>query len=83
MPRMLGRFGLIGRTVPPNGLLMRFQRTVRPTLPAFSVAPMTATDCGRKSGSRGWREARRTSDALSGAPLRRASGGWETVTGSG
>jgi hypothetical protein len=65
IPRMLGRFGLIGRTVPPNGLLMRFQRMVRPTLPAFSVAPTTATVPGEKNGSRGLPPARRTSLARS------------------
>ena len=45
---MLERLGLIGKTVPPKGLLIKFHRTVRPTLPAFSVAPTTATDCGVK-----------------------------------
>ncbi len=53
MPRMLGRFGLTGSTVPPKGLLMRFQSTVRPTLPGVSVAPMTATERGRKMASSG------------------------------
>src|SRR3990172_5385148 len=67
MPRMLSRLGLTGRTAPPNGLLIRFHRTVRPTLPFFSVAPMTATDRGRNSGSSGGRLERRTSDAWSGA----------------
>jgi len=28
MPNTLGRFGLTGKTVPPKGLLMRFQTTV-------------------------------------------------------
>ena len=65
IPRMLGRFGLIGRTVPPNGLLMRFHRMVRPTLPAFSVAPTTATVPGEKNGSRELPPARRTSLARS------------------
>src|SRR5512141_1276563 len=67
MPRMLSRLGLTGRTAPPKGLLIRFHSTVRPTLPFFSVAPMTATERGRKSGSSGWRLERRTSDAWSGA----------------
>ena len=56
MPITLGRLGLTGYTVPPNGLLIRFQRMDRPTLPAFSVAPTTATARGVKiasSGSRG------------------------------
>ena len=44
----LCRLGLIGKTVPPKGLLIRFQRIVRPTLPAVSVAPMTATVFGAK-----------------------------------
>src|SRR5687768_12257050 len=66
MPRMLSRLGLTGRTAPPNGLLIRFHSTVLPTLPFLSVAPMTATERGRKSGSSGWRLERRTSDALSG-----------------
>ena len=35
MPSTLGRFGLTGKTVPPNGLLSRFQRIVRPTLPGL------------------------------------------------
>jgi hypothetical protein len=46
MPRMLERLGLTGKTVPPNGLLSKFHTMVRPTLPAFSVAPMTATLLG-------------------------------------
>jgi hypothetical protein len=52
MPRILARLGLTGKTVPPNRLLMRFQITVRPTLPAFSVAPITATVLGEKMGCR-------------------------------
>ena len=35
MPSTLGGCGLTGNTVPPNGLLMRFQSTVRPTLPGL------------------------------------------------
>ncbi len=53
MPSTLGRFGLIGNTVPPNGLLIRFQRIVRPTLSARSVAPMTAMLRGAKIASSG------------------------------
>src|SRR5579863_8042528 len=49
MPRTLTRFELTGYTVPPKGLLIRFQSILRPTLPAFSVAPMTATDLGEKN----------------------------------
>ena len=30
MPSTLGRLGLTGKTVPPKGLLIRFQRIVRP-----------------------------------------------------
>jgi hypothetical protein len=50
---------LTGKTVPPKGLLMRFQRIVRPTLPVASVAPTTATVFGAKntsSGPRSWRK---------------------------
>src|SRR5438309_10351855 len=52
-PRTLGRLGLMGKTVPPKGLVIRFQRMVRPTLPAVSVAPMTATVRGAKNTLRG------------------------------
>ncbi len=51
MPSTLGRFGLIGNTAPPNGLLIKFQRIVRPTLLTLSVAPMTATFFGEKIAS--------------------------------
>ena len=68
---MLERFGLIGKTVPPNGLLMRFQESVRPTLPSFSVAPTTATEVGLKKASRGLRAAPRTSLARSVRPVGR------------
>src|SRR5512142_729910 len=63
---MFGRLGLTGKTVPPNGLLMRFQRIVRPTDPSFSVAPMTATDCGLKIASSGRLPTPSTSRARSG-----------------
>ena len=53
MPNTLGRFGFTGYTVPPNGVLIRFHSTVRPTLPGFSVAPIRATDSGSKKTSRG------------------------------
>src|SRR5579863_2866000 len=39
--------------MPPKGLEIRLCRSVRPTLPGVSVAPMTATDRGRKKGSSG------------------------------
>ena len=35
MPSTLAASGLTGKTVPPNGLLIRFQRIVRPTLPSL------------------------------------------------
>ena len=44
---------------------------VRPTLPSFSVAPMTATDAGRKIASSGLRAAPRTSLARSDQIVRR------------
>ncbi len=59
-PSTFGRFGLTGNTVPPNGLLKRFQRMVLPTLPAASVAPTMATVLGLKIGSRSLRVVRRT-----------------------
>src|SRR6476660_465400 len=43
----------MGNTVPPNGLDIRFHRMVRPTLPEFSVAPITATFLGEKNTFRG------------------------------
>ena len=55
MPSTLARLGLTGKTVPPKGLLIRFHSTVRPTLPSFSVAPITATFLGAKIASRGCR----------------------------
>lgn len=54
IPSTLGRFEFTGKTVPPKGLLSRFHSTDRPTLPARSEAPTTATLCGRNNGSRGW-----------------------------
>src|SRR5688572_14401055 len=53
MPSTLGRLSLTGKTMPPNGLLTRFQITLRPTLPGVSVAPITATACGAKKTSIG------------------------------
>src|SRR5579859_3251767 len=44
----------MGKTVPPKGWLIRFQSSVRPTLPAFSVAPITAMLFGSKMALRGW-----------------------------
>src|SRR5208337_1724773 len=52
IPRTLGRFGLTGKTVPPNGLLIRFHTRVRPMLPALSDAPMTAMLWGVKKACR-------------------------------
>ena len=53
MPRTLGRFGLTGKTVPPKGFEIRFQRIVRPTLPSRSLAPITATVSGANMASNG------------------------------
>src|SRR5579871_2764400 len=50
-PSTLARLGFTGKTVPPKGLVIRFQRMVRPTLPTFSVAPTTATLLGEKNTS--------------------------------
>src|ERR1035441_752804 len=52
-PNPPGRLGLTGYTGPPNGLVTRFHSTVRPTVPGFSVAPMTATVLGEKNTSSG------------------------------
>ena len=52
IPSTLRRFGLTGKTVPPNGLLIRFRTSVRPMLPVLSVAPMTAMFWGAKNASR-------------------------------
>src|SRR5208337_2346038 len=52
IPSTLRRFGLTGKTGPPNGLFIRFQTIVRPMLPAFSVAPVTAMFWGVKNASR-------------------------------
>ena len=67
MPSTLPRFGLTGKTVPPNGVLIRFHSVVRPTLPAFSVAPITAMLFGVKKTSRGC-SLRRASFLLNSAP---------------
>ena len=47
--------------MPPNGVLIRFHSTVRPTLPGFSVAPISATDSGSKNTSSGCSRGRRIS----------------------
>src|SRR5271157_4503090 len=52
IPSTLRRFGLTGKMGPPNGLFIRFHTIVRPMLPAFSVAPMTAMFWGVKNASR-------------------------------
>src|SRR4028118_853040 len=67
MPSTFVLFGLTGKTVPPNGLLMRLLSTVRPTLPALSVALTTATVSGRKIASIGCRSYFNTSWA--GSPV--------------
>ncbi len=51
MPSTLSRFGFTGKTVPPNCVWTMFHSTVRPTLPGFSVAPITATFLGLKIAS--------------------------------
>src|SRR5262245_55052639 len=51
MPSTCGRRKLIGKIVPPKGWLIRFHSSVRPMLPARSVAPITATVLGAKSVS--------------------------------
>src|SRR5690606_33542831 len=61
MPSTLGRVGWTGYTVPPKGVRFRFQSTVRPTLPAVSVAPITATLRGWKNDSSGCRWGRQMS----------------------
>lgn len=53
----------MGNTVPPNGLVIRLRRMARPTLPAFSVAPTTATLWGAKRASSGLCSERSTSCA--------------------
>jgi hypothetical protein len=53
IPNILARFGFTGNTAPPNGVLIKFQRVVRPTLPGFSVAPITAILLGVKKESSG------------------------------
>src|SRR5579864_3159405 len=53
MPSTLGRLGLMGKMVAPEGCASRLRRMVRPTLAGFSVAPISATERGLKMGSRG------------------------------
>src|SRR5688500_5922652 len=55
IPSTLPRFSFTGNTVPPNDVLIRFHRIVRPTLPSRSVAPTTATLCGAKIAARAGR----------------------------
>ncbi len=75
MPSTLARFGFTGYTVPPNGELMRFHNVVRPTVCGVSVAPITATDCGLKKTSSGYRSrpnkecAGSTGDLIEGLPI--------------
>src|SRR5579883_92470 len=63
MPKILLRFGFTGYTVPPKGVLSRFQSTCLPTLPSRSEAPITATLFGLKMLSRGRRSDRNRSCA--------------------
>jgi hypothetical protein len=60
IPSTLVRLSLTGQTVPPKGLLTRLHRTARPTLPARSVAPITATVSGAKIASSGCGSERQT-----------------------
>ena len=55
IPSTFARLGFTGNTVPPKGLLTRFQSRVRPTLPRASVAPITAILRGSKIASSGRR----------------------------
>ena len=54
---------------PPNGVLIRFHNVVRPTLPGFSVAPITAMFRGVKKTSSGCTPCSRTEDGLPDAGL--------------
>ncbi len=77
MPSTLARVGFTGYTAPPKGVLIKFQSTVRPTLPGFSVAPITATLFGAKMASKGCRRTlRKTSWDGSGPPVLFFSG-WD------
>jgi len=55
MPSTWRRLELTAWTTPPKGLLMRFQKRVRPTLAGRSDAPITATERGTKNTSSGCR----------------------------
>ena len=46
------RLGFTAKTLSLYGPFSKFSRTVRPTLPLLSVAPMTATFWGAKKASR-------------------------------
>ena len=52
IPNILFLFGLIGKTVPLNGFVIKFHNKVLPTLPGFSLAPITATVLGANTLSR-------------------------------
>src|SRR5579884_662101 len=41
----------MGKTTPPKGFSSRLCIRMLPTLPGVALAPKTATDCGRNSGS--------------------------------
>src|SRR5579884_1737119 len=45
------RLGLMGKTTPPKGFSSRLRIRMLPTLPGLALAPKTATECGRNSGS--------------------------------
>ena len=56
----------MGKTVPLNGLVIKFHNKVLPTLPGFSLAPITATVWGAKIPSSALVfSVRNISDALS------------------
>ncbi len=60
-PNTSRRCGFTPQSAPGKPPLTRFSTTVRPTLPSRSVAPITATDLGRKMTSSGLGSPRRTS----------------------
>ena len=76
MPSTLTGRWLTGKTVPPKGLLIRFHSTVRPTLPSFSVAPITATLFGAKMARSASRSKRSTSSVRSGPSAGLAEAGF-------
>src|SRR5215467_13831348 len=80
IPRTFRRFALTGYTAPPNGLVRRFHSTVRPTLPARSVAPITATLRGAKNTSSSCRFSPRSRSAVeSAAPAAGSTAGMRRI----